>query len=107
MWCKPTQKQLSAIPALYETEKVPIPEKLVHMHFFIGACDWYITEYDPEERIFFCYAILNGDTQNAEWGYTSFDELIDIKTRTGVQVDRDRSWKPTPVKSISKIRQRG
>ncbi len=48
------------------------------MHFFIGNCHWYIAEYDGED-IFFGYAILNGDIQNAEWGYISFSELKEIK----------------------------
>ena len=51
MWNKPTEKQLSKIPRLYETESVPIKEKVIHMHFFLGGCDWYIAEHDPEEQI--------------------------------------------------------
>ena len=31
---------------------------------------WHNTpEFDPKDRIFFGYAILNNDLQNAEWGY--------------------------------------
>ena len=48
-------------------------DKLIHLHFFIGGCDWYICEYDGDD-LFWGYAYLN-DPQNAEWGYISFPEL--------------------------------
>ena len=69
MWNEPAQEQLAKIPRLYETEKVPLKEQLIWVHFFIGACDWYVAEYDEEENLFWGYAILNDDLQMAEWGY--------------------------------------
>jgi len=33
MWNKPTVKQLSKIPKFYSTEKVPLKEKMIYMHF--------------------------------------------------------------------------
>jgi hypothetical protein len=73
MWNKPTREQLARIPRLYETEDIPLREKFIYLHFFIGNCDWFIAEY--KDDIFFGYAILNGDHEMAEWGYISFDEL--------------------------------
>lgn len=99
MWNAPTENQLSKIPKLYSTEKVPILKKKIHLHFFIGGSDWYISEYDPKEHLFFGYAILNGDLEMAEWGYVSYLELKDLKmTQRGlyVEVDRDRYFKPQP-----------
>ena len=49
MWSELTKEQLSKIPRLYETENVPLEEKRVYLHFFIGACDWYVAEYDGED----------------------------------------------------------
>ena len=69
MWNEPTKEQLAKIPRLYETEGVPLKEKQIYLHFFIGACDWYVAEYDEEENLFWGYAILNGDLEMAEWGY--------------------------------------
>ena len=74
MWNKPTEDQLSNIPRLYETENIPAEEKLIHLHFFIGGCDWFIAEYDGYDT-FFGFAILNSDYEMAEWGYVSFAEL--------------------------------
>jgi len=99
MWNKPTDKQLERMPRLYETEGTPLEDKIIHQHYFIGASDWYCVEYDPNDRLFFGYTILNGDRQNSEWGYTSLDDLVNINIH-GVQVDYDRHWKPKPFKEI-------
>ena len=104
MWNKPNNEELSKIPAFYSSEEVPLKEKMIHMHFFIGGCDWYATEYSPEEKCFFGFAILNGDLQNAEWGYFSLDELASLKI-SFLEVDRDLHWKPKKAIEIDKIRE--
>ena len=48
MWNIPSKERLARIPKLYETEDVPLKDKLIHLHFFIGGCDWYVAEYDGE-----------------------------------------------------------
>jgi len=103
MWNKPSEHELRRLPALYSTEDVPLKEKMIYMHFFIGGCDWYAAEYDPENRIFFGFVILNNDLQNAEWGYFSLDELADLKFRF-IEVDCDLYFTPRKAKSIEKIR---
>jgi hypothetical protein len=102
MWNPPNRRTLAQLPRLYETEKIPLKEKIVHMHFFIFGCDWYAAEYDGEDR-FFGYVILNGDYQNAEWGYFSLSELTDINHR-GFHVECDQYWKPQKAGNIHKIR---
>jgi len=68
MWNEPTTEQLNNLPRQYETEhKTTPPDKLIHLHFFMRGCDWYIAENDRQD-LFFGFAILNGDYQNAEWG---------------------------------------
>lgn len=103
MWNKPTNEELSKIPAFYSAEEVPLKEKVIYMHFFIGGCDWYASEYNPEERIFFGFAILNNDLEMAEWGYFSLDELSDIKAGY-VEIDRDLYFVPTKAIDIENIR---
>jgi hypothetical protein len=49
MWNTPTKEELANIPRLYETENIPLKDKIIHMHFFIGGCDWFIAEYDGED----------------------------------------------------------
>ena len=99
MWNEPTEKQLSAIPKLYSTEDVPIANKVIHMHFFIGGSDWWVAEYDPEQRLFFGYARINGDDEMAEWGYVSLDELKSAK-QGPIEIDRDLHWTPKPFKEV-------
>ena len=40
MWNEPNEERLAAIPPLYESESIPLKEKTIHLHFFIGGCDW-------------------------------------------------------------------
>ena len=66
MWNEPSKERLAKIPRLYETEDTRLQDKLIHLHFFIGGCDWYIGEYDGED-LFWGFAILNEDYEMAEW----------------------------------------
>ena len=103
MWNKPTEKQLRKVPAFYSTESISLKEKVIHVHFFIGGCDWYVAEYSPEEQLFFGFAILHGDLDNAEWGYFSFKELSELKTGF-MEIDRDLHFIPAKAKDIENIR---
>jgi len=103
MWNEPTKEMLARVPPLYETEPVPEKYKLIHLHFFIGGCDWYVAEYDGED-VFFGFAILNNDFEMAEWGYTSFTEIKEISVR-GIEIDCELNWRPRRAVEIEKIRQ--
>ena len=103
MWNEPSPSELEKIPALYTNEETPTRDILIHMHFFLGGCDWYAAEYDPRERVLFGYAILNNDLDNAEWGYTSLDELREVRTRQDIEIDRDLYWNPQKALEIEKI----
>jgi hypothetical protein len=87
----------AAIPPLYGTENVPVGDKVLHLHYFAAACDWWIAEYDPATGTAFGYACL-GDPQNAEWGYVSLPELEQVNVHHGLLiVERDLDW--TPVRA--------
>ena len=103
MWNKPNSEELSKIPGLYSAEQIPLKEKVIYMHFFLGGCDWYASEYEPEERLFFGFAILNNDLEMAEWGYFSLEELSGIKVQF-LEIDRDLHFKPTKAIDIENIR---
>lgn len=102
MWNKPSSEELAKIPAFYSSEEVPLKEKMIHMHFFIGGCDWYAAEYDHESQCLFGFAILNEDYEMAEWGYFSLQELCDLKVKL-IEVDRDLHWQPKKACEIEKI----
>ena len=105
MWNKPTEEELSKIPPFYATENIDCPDKIIHMHFFIGSSDWYVSEFDSENQMFFGFAILNADLQNAEWGYFSLQELCEIKIGGFLEIDRDLHFTPKKAKEIEKIRE--
>ena len=103
MWNKPSEKQLNRLPELYSTESVLLMEKGIHMHLFLGGCDWYVAEYDKESQNFFGFAILNNDYVMAEWGYFNFIELCELKVEY-VEIDRDIHFLPTKANCIDKIK---
>lgn len=104
MWNIPTEERLAKMPKLYETEHVPLEDKLIYLHFFIASCDWYIAEFDGED-ILWGFAILNNDLQNAEWGYISFSELKSIKTQGWLEIDceTEEIWQICKASEIEKI----
>jgi len=69
------------------------------LHYFNASSDWYIYEWNENENLFFGYTILNGDTQNAEWGYISLEELFAINefART---IELDLYFEPRPLKEL-------
>jgi hypothetical protein len=105
MWNEPSEERLAKIPKLYETEHIPLKDKLIHLHFFIGGCDWYISEFDGED-LFWGFAILNNDVDMAEWGYISFSELKSIKVNGGFEIDceLEEHWEIRKASAIEKIR---
>jgi Protein of unknown function (DUF2958) len=114
----PPANVLVGIPPLYGTEHVRVDRKVICLHYFTGASDWWIAELDPETGIAFGYVCLNGDKANAEWGYISLPELeaiyLTAKVRTDdttgsivsmvigpVIVERDLHWQPCPFPDIA------
>jgi hypothetical protein len=104
MWNEPSTERLSKIPKLYETENIRLQDKLIHLHFFIGGCDWYIAEFDAQD-LFWGFAILNDDYEMAEWGYVSFSQLKSISIN-GIEIDCEieGAWKVRRAAEINKIR---
>ncbi len=102
MWNTPTKEQLNKIPKLYETEKIPLKDKKIYLHFFIFGCDWYIAEYDESNGLFWGYAILNNDLEMSEWGYISFQELKELNIK-GFEVDCDLHWEVRKVSEVDRI----
>ena len=101
----PGEDSLAGVPRLYATDGQPFDNKIVHLHYFVGACDWYIAELDAEHRVAFGYANL-GDPQNAEWGYIDLNELRDLLASTPqglpLVVERDLHWTSRPFSEINR-----
>ena len=104
MWNIPTKQRLAKIPRPYETEHIPLKDKLIYLHFFIAGSDWYIAEHEGD--LLWGFAILNNDLQNAEWGYISFSELKSIKIQNWLEIDCEieEVWQVRKASQIEKIR---
>ena len=115
----PAPEVLEASPALYATEGVAEADKVVYLHYFVGACDWWVVELDSIERpqLAFGYVCL-GDPQMAEWGYIDLHELAgifrapvvtEVEERASLHaytvvppliVERELGWTPRPAGEV-------
>ena len=88
------EELIKDMPKTYDTQDQKDP--LVTLHYFYGSCDWWIIEKDkePEQLQAFGYACLNGDTQNAELGYISIEELKSINA------ELDLYFRPRPLSEV-------
>ena len=48
----PPKQILMRLPRLYCTEDAEPAAKIIHLHFFIGNCDWFAAEFDGEDTFF-------------------------------------------------------
>ena len=76
-----------------DTSKKDAQDIKVLAKFFnpCGAGTWFAVEYLPDEMLFFGYANL-GDSDCAELGYFSLNELESVKLPFGMGIERDIHW---------------
>lgn len=63
---------------------------------------WYITEYDPAEKI--AFGLVDGFC--IEYGYFSVQELEEVEGPMGLPVERDLYFKPKKIGDIKKMLER-
>ncbi|CAM8626679.1 Protein of unknown function DUF2958 [Comamonadaceae bacterium] len=84
---------LGAMPVTYAQSELG-EDAVVHLHYFFGGCDWWITEKDVEggtDQAFGMADLGHG----GELGYISIRE---IKRMVGVELDLH--WTPKTLKEI-------
>jgi hypothetical protein len=64
-----------------------------------AQCSWFITEYDPQNRMFFGFCNLGNDDM-AELGYVGRDELERVTGLFGLHVERDICWNPVELSRV-------
>jgi hypothetical protein len=86
------------IPELYETENVPLEEKIIYQRYHIKEIGfyWLISECDSKGSLAFGFANLNDD-EMAEWGYIDISELLSNRA----VIDKD--WKPCTFSQAKKL----
>ncbi|KAB7889575.1 DUF2958 domain-containing protein [Poseidonibacter ostreae] len=82
-----TDEQLKGIPALYAQDGLGEEKTKVYLKVSLRDYIWLITEYNPEEDLFFGFACL-GDVEMAELGYISKIELEGIVNEYPVEVEK-------------------
>lgn len=92
---------VSRMPRTYETEAINSDDKIAHLHYFTGGCDWYIIEKDKgapgdvpgqHQTQAFGYARIH----EGEYGYISLPEI----TEAGAELDLH--WEPKKMREILK-----
>jgi len=70
---------------------------IVHLHYFYGSCDWYITErdFEDEQHQAFGYADLG---YGGELGYISIEELKQNN------IEMDLHWTPKTLGEVKKTK---
>ena len=84
------------IPALYATEKEEDPTVWIKLFTPDSNWTWYVTEYDPDERM--AFGLVDG--HDRELGYFSIEELEQIKGPLGLKIERDLHFTPQPLSQV-------
>ena len=85
-------------------------EAIIHCKFFTpdSGWTWWVLEGGPvldddgDETDFEFFGLVEGFEQ--EYGYFVLSELESIKGPMGLNIERDKWWKPQPVKNVKKER---
>ena len=73
-------------------------DAIVYEHYFVGGCDWYITEYDPETNVAFGWAELLPGC--GELGYVDMTELESVLAQRMFPVERELDWQPVTLREV-------
>ncbi len=81
-----------------------VRDPIIIAHYFnpVGSGDWYASEFDPEDKIFYGYTSIFGDW-NDEWGSFSLEEFESLKLPFGLSIERDLYWNERPASQVDKI----
>lgn len=91
---------LDVIPKLYAQDGKG-KDAVAYVKWFnpMGAATWFITEYDPVERIGFGWCDLG--LGFPELGYVSLDEVESIRLPLGgLRIERDLWFTPTTLRAL-------
>ena len=90
------QNTIMKMPKTYQQDGLGM-DAVVHLHYFVGGANWYITERDKSgdgSLQAFGYANLFGGHGNGELGYICIYELIQA------DVELDLYWEPKTLREI-------
>lgn len=74
------EDEFASLPKLFATVDVPPLDRVIYEEFQ-GPCQsrWFAAEYDPNERLFYGYIVINKDVLRGSWGYFSYKYLQSLE----------------------------
>ena len=95
---KEIEKRLEKYPLYSQDGKKEDAICLAKFVICVGTWSWYILEANLDEGIAYGIAITgNGE---GEYGYINLSELQGLRTKSGIAMERDIFFAPTPLKDI-------
>ena len=92
-----TKQLRRRLPKLYSQEEKGLHALALNKFFTPDAhWTWYASEFDGRDVFF---GFVDGDFP--ELGYFSLSELRLVRGRLGLPVERDRYFKPTPLRELA------
>jgi DUF2958 family protein len=99
-----TKEIRKRLPPLGSNDETPLGEMIAQVKFFTpdSSWTWYAVEFDGED-------IFWGWVQGIEeeCGTFSLSELQSVRGKLGLPVERDRFFRPTPLKELMKKQTEG
>lgn len=92
------------LPPLYSQENEDDPVAQVKLFLPGTRWSWHLLEYDPEERLGFCWVQSGLGADCDELGYVALDELLALRGALGLRVELDRYYTP---KALSALKREG
>jgi len=92
-----TKALIAKIPRLYETEGIPLPEKIAHVKLFDpgSTWTWFVIEYDRSDT---CFGLVVG--HETEFGYFSLEELSSLRFCGTPVIERDMYFRSTQIQDL-------
>lgn len=87
------EKIVTTMPATYGQDGLG-DDAVIHLHYFLGGCDWWITEKDIEGGIDQAFGLVDLG-HGPELGYISIAELVRVKA-----MDLDLHWEPQTLAQV-------
>lgn len=78
---------MAKVPPLGATEDIPFEDKKIHLHYFTGGADWYLTEMDQSTGK--AFGFLNPSGNGGHWGYVDLPDLEAVNVGGYRVVERD------------------
>lgn len=84
---------INTMPVTYAQDGLG-DEAVVHLHYFYGGCDWWITEKDVDGGVDQAFGLVDLG-HGPELGYISIRELVSMRS-----MNIDQHWKPITLREL-------